>query len=756
MLGAGTGGATKAITHHIGQVFSSYTFTDISTGFFESAQEVFASYGEKMIFKALDIEKDIVEQGYKEHSYDLIIGSLVLHATADLRKTLDNTRKLLRPGGYLIILEITNNDVVRVGFCMSGLPGWWLGQNDGRTLSPCVSVAEWQSLLLKTGFSKADSITPERDALPRPMSVIVSQAIDQRISILREPLEYPEARTEIGSPELVIIGGQTDRTRPLVINIVQILQPLEIAVTCIPSFEEIEVSKISPASIALILTDLDNPIFKDFTARTMSGLKLFFESQRTVLWVTQGCRAEEPFMSMTIGFGRSLVLELPDLRLQFLDIDFSDKPDPRILVVALLRLHISSVWEKEGKFDDVLWMNEQELRYQKGKAMIPRLYFNRKLNNRFNASKRTILENKNVRTSAINLRHSALGYSLCENLSLPSVSEQMDACVSDFNVVEVSYALLQPVAISGSNPIYSVLGTHALTGKSVICFSSSNGSRVAIQPKQSIPISLAEEEKLRLLLLLDLELKTDSILSFCSHEFPILVHEPDWELAKRILERASVDGVLVFFISAQPGPFHDSWITIHPNSPSRQIKEFLPPRLSTFVNCSETPDAKVLASIIATCLPQECLRTTLSELLTQTQFAKLDEKDLTQHLRHSVSRALEQLHVGAKASVNSVVKTPEELIQTDFTNVPESTVVDWSRRTSVPMMMQTVDGHVHFAQDKTYVLFGLTSDLAQSVCEWMASHGARNIVLTSRNPKINIRWISQLKVAGVRLEVYSK
>ncbi len=122
MLEAGTDDATKAITQHIDQAFFSYTFIDISTRFFENAQEVFASYEQKMIFKALNIEKDIVEQAYQEHSYDLVIESMMLHATTNLRRTLENTRRLLRSGGYLIILEITNNDVIRVGFCMNGHP----------------------------------------------------------------------------------------------------------------------------------------------------------------------------------------------------------------------------------------------------------------------------------------------------------------------------------------------------------------------------------------------------------------------------------------------------------------------------------------------------------------------------------------------------------------------------------------------------------------------------------------------------------
>jgi hybrid polyketide synthase/nonribosomal peptide synthetase ACE1 len=322
-------------------------------------------------------------------------------------------------------------------------------------------------------------------------------------------------------------------------------------VICIPSLDEIEASKISSVSIALMLTNLDNSIFKDITARTMSELKTFFETLGTVLWITKGCHAEEPVMGMTIGFGRSLVLELPDLRLQFLDVDFSENLDPRILVATLLRLHMTGVWEKEGKFDDVLWMNEQELRYQKGKVLTPRLYFNRKMNDRFNAFKIIILENKNVRISVISLRRSASDYSLGEDLSIPSVCEKMKACVPDSIIVEASHALLQPVAVSGSNPIYSVLDTDARTGQTVLCFSSSNESRVAVRPDQSIPITVAKEDESRLLLQLDLELKSDRILSFSNHESLVLVHQPNWELAKRISERACLFHFLPIRVSSR-------------------------------------------------------------------------------------------------------------------------------------------------------------------------------------------------------------
>lgn len=69
--GAGTGGATKAILDSISSTYSSYTYTDISSGFFEMAVENFSNHSHKMKYKTLDIEKDPLRQGYDPNSYDV-------------------------------------------------------------------------------------------------------------------------------------------------------------------------------------------------------------------------------------------------------------------------------------------------------------------------------------------------------------------------------------------------------------------------------------------------------------------------------------------------------------------------------------------------------------------------------------------------------------------------------------------------------------------------------------------------------------
>lgn len=72
-IGAGTGSATRGIFAEAGPTaFASYTFTDITSGFFSAAQADFKN--DRMLFKVLDISRDPRQQGFAEpHSYDMLV-----------------------------------------------------------------------------------------------------------------------------------------------------------------------------------------------------------------------------------------------------------------------------------------------------------------------------------------------------------------------------------------------------------------------------------------------------------------------------------------------------------------------------------------------------------------------------------------------------------------------------------------------------------------------------------------------------------
>jgi acyl transferase domain-containing protein len=80
-VGAGTGGTTakvlQALKSSFGErLYSTYTYTDVSSGFMAAARERFAEY-ENILYAVLDITKDPMEQGFQLGSYDFIVCSNV-------------------------------------------------------------------------------------------------------------------------------------------------------------------------------------------------------------------------------------------------------------------------------------------------------------------------------------------------------------------------------------------------------------------------------------------------------------------------------------------------------------------------------------------------------------------------------------------------------------------------------------------------------------------------------------------------------
>lgn len=765
-IGAGTGGATKVIMKEIGRAFASYTYTDISSGFFETAQQVFEALGNKIVFKPLDCEKDIVEQGYEEHSYDLVVASLVLHATTNLRRTLQNTRRLLKPGGYLVMQEITNNDVSRTGFMMSATTGWWLGQDDGRMLSPGVSTLEWHRLLLECGFSGVDTATPEIDVFPSTLTVWATQAVDDRVSLLREPLSSLGTYKPAGEEEwdLVIIGGQTLRTSQLVDQIVRLAQPLGVKHAVYATLGDMMgAAKTSSSSAILCLAELDEPVFRALSEQTLKGMQRLFETQGTVLWITQGCRSEEPYMNMSVGLIRTVLLENPDLVAQVLDVDGGTKPDPRQLLETLLRLRYGTTWERDGSIDKMLWTQEHELGLENGQLMVARVHHEDAINDRYNASRRTIYHAVDPQTTPVNLSLGSSKPSLVHDDSLqakiPTSSNPRAATEEDAShvLIKVGHSLVAPVLAAPLQPTYLVLGTNMATDKSVVSLTPNNGSYASVSPEDVVDVQVPAGSESQFLSQLNNLVLVENMLSVCRRDSTLLIHEPSPELASSIVEAASLLNVAVFFTtSSAPATTAGPWIAIDSYAQGREIRPLLPAGVAVFIDSSKDAKERQLGAMIASALPDSCLRTTLAGIQTLQHARDFTVADLRPRFNRAVQRALEHTVSSLGLSSESASMTLEQLVGGSQLEAATPAVLDWSSASPVPVQVPTVDGLVRFKKDKTYVMFGLTSDLAQSTCTWMASHGARNIVLTSRTPKMDARWLETMAQAGVRVEVFAK
>ncbi|MCC5600905.1 type I polyketide synthase [Nostoc favosum] len=170
-IGAGTGAMTSYVLPKLPQQWTEYVFTDVSQQFMISAKQKFRDYS-FVEYRTLDIEADIIAQGFEPHSFDLILASDVLHATANLHSSLENVKQLLNSRGLLVLLELTNPP--RWAELVSGLlKGWWLFTDvELRRSHPCISEAKWRDVLEDVGFTEVAGLS-DREATDQPLHTVI-------------------------------------------------------------------------------------------------------------------------------------------------------------------------------------------------------------------------------------------------------------------------------------------------------------------------------------------------------------------------------------------------------------------------------------------------------------------------------------------------------------------------------------------------------------------------------------------------------
>ena len=188
-VGAGTGGTTAHVLPVLPSSRAQYLFTDLSPFFLSRAKAKFADF-ENVSFQLLDLENDLSAQGLRPNSFDIIIASNVVHATADVTRTLASIRRLLAPGGWLLMLEVTRPQRwFDVTFGLTD--GWWrFRDHDLRKRYPLLSRAEWKRLLLQTGFDRT-LIVPktgiEKEETEDHAMLIARAAVDRTAAIAKRP-----------------------------------------------------------------------------------------------------------------------------------------------------------------------------------------------------------------------------------------------------------------------------------------------------------------------------------------------------------------------------------------------------------------------------------------------------------------------------------------------------------------------------------------------------------------------------------------
>lgn len=303
-VGAGTGGATKHIMKTLARPgssgytarYSRYCFTDISPSFFGHAQNFFGAFP-NMDYQTFNIEQDPLDQGFESESFDLIIASLVLHATSSLDETLANLRKLLKPGGKLVAMEVTAPDGLVAGFVFGLLPGWWLSKEKHRQerLSPCLTPEEWHEVLISNGFSGVDHVFWDtQDEEHRLLSLLVSTKLDTEPS--------PEGHEVLSALIAATPGVDSDR-----VELCQELLKSSGAASTRADLTSISIEANLSSQLLIVFDNPVKPLLQSLSASDFANLRQCLSRASNILWVSSiGASHSNPCTSTIYGLARTL------------------------------------------------------------------------------------------------------------------------------------------------------------------------------------------------------------------------------------------------------------------------------------------------------------------------------------------------------------------------------------------------------------------------------------------------------------------
>ncbi|KAL8784315.1 MAG: hypothetical protein Q9195_009094 [Heterodermia aff. obscurata] len=361
-IGAGTGSATafalKALGGEKGGHFrcSSYHFTDISAGFFEKARRNFSAWESFLQFKTLDIEDDPQAQGFESEGFDLIVAANVLHATAKMESTMKNVHNLLKPGGKLVLVEVTNTARLSSAMVLTFglLPGWWRGAAEGRDKGPLLSEDDWQNLLQRTGFTGLDICV--RDTADSEKYILSTMVTSKR-----------EETTSLHSDDVAIIYA-SDSTLDLAQQLgIALQKPSCEGVSRISNVEQSQASEM----YYVLLDDRNGSVLANLSDEQLQALQALLAAAKGLLWVTfdglTSCVNAKA--GLVPGFVRALRTEYGNVKCVTLDLQSQHATSSSGAVSRILSLlHVCFTDSITGAMASDLEYAEKE-----GQLLIPRL-----------------------------------------------------------------------------------------------------------------------------------------------------------------------------------------------------------------------------------------------------------------------------------------------------------------------------------------------------------------------------------------------
>jgi acyl transferase domain-containing protein/NADPH:quinone reductase-like Zn-dependent oxidoreductase/SAM-dependent methyltransferase len=793
-IGAGTGTATDPILasllpggdHQATPRYNSYTFTDISPSFFEKAADRLAHHADRMIYKTLDVEQDPSGQGFESGKYDMVVAAAVLHATANIKETLRNTHSLLKPGGYLVLVEPTNKWGTVSDSIWGTLSGWWRGTEEDRQQGPLYSRPEWDARLRETGFIGIEAcVLDHAEENHHTLSLLVSRTVPTESS--------DEAATTQASPRSVTIMAGTEFQQQVAADIASHIKDSKYLSSCAIVSPSSLLSSKGKIDVLVALVELEDPVFSSMTDANLAMIKSVVDSSSRVYWFTSGggAQAPQPEKAMSSGFSRAITQEHPGL--WFANIDVNDS---KTAAETFAR-----IYERDVKVAVVDDDEDRELDYQVSSNQvisIPRVIEAAEINEFVHSQTGKLpIEMKTVGkepTEAMELEYSigqleSFRFVRDESVHEPLADDDVEVEIkaTGVNFIDVMVLLGQ---LAGTHFGCEYSGVVRRVGSAVttlklgdrVCFLGEDGFRTYVRCKAGIaakiPDSLPFTEVFAAVYLTTIH-SLNHVARLRKGE-TILVHAAAGGVGQAAIQLAQHIGADVFVTVSSADK--RKLMTGYYGIPDNRI--FYSRNLSFGRQIRQATNGRGV-DVVLNSLSGEALAESFRLLAPLGRFVEIGKRDIhtfqnlpmqpflnnvayhavnTKSVEHARPEGMRELVLELEVMLAEGIFQAPRPVSVFARGQFESAirylqsgrhmgkaVVDWEAESEIPMVPKP-DPATKFDPNATYLIAGGLGGIGRSLAAWFGRRGVKNLVLLSRSGPTSeaaIKLVKDLRARGV-------
>lgn len=723
-------------------------------------------------YKKLAIEEDPIEQGYTEGSYDLVIATNTLHAAKSILTALKNIRRLLKPGGILLVVDVTNPKLY-VNMLFGTFAGWWGAEEEYRHENPTLNQQQWDAALKEAQFSGAELSTEDAG----PYGIIATHA-----SWL-SPKDEPKLS--------VALVAKSDNFEPNLVESIRKFAGLDVHTEKITDMR-------AESGVVVVLDDGPVSLLESVTSADFATIKTMVSAAEGVAWITRRQSAKSPLPSqgsMVAGLARVVQSENPILPFVTVEMDSDETAyeNRRAAVAVAMVQHVQSMAQGRRSGEE-----DTEFFEKNGILCVTRLL------NHDRASlyaSEVVVETQPQLDQFSNAKHPKeldvqapgnLG-SICwvdRGLRIPSPKPNelvIEAKAFGINSMDLSIALGHFGSASDMSGAFSgivcAVGTgcqdqfqlgDAVCGWTAAGFTSHPVPKASAVRKTALPFTTAAAVSVAYPTI------TYSLLHLARLQKgeSILIRNatgPMGEIAIQLAQHLGAN-ILLAFDSSLHGEIAGQKFGIPGNrivsgDVVRTVNALTSGRgVDVLVNFTAGEDVFACMApfgrVLDLSLPEEAQQSDLSDFRSYEKSLSFFSVDMTTVLKHRpdlYGKYLDEalglvtqgvLHVDAKEhSLEDMTPVFRLMQRGDVGNhvfVVEPEVQVLSIKQLPPLK---------FSPDATYVIAGGLGGLGRVIATWMHSHGAHHIAILSRSiphPKsMKFHWLELMKSRGINIRLFS-